>query len=119
MWLFIRLNQIYVLYSNTKQVICAMASAVPIVTMSYWKCLKVAVDNGKPLPNAIEFIPLIDESLLGKRKCSLDPNVKRRILFRGMVFVHFSSDQYSTYGRIIKLAGIHKWLIKCTTCSEL
>ncbi|XP_076680154.1 nibrin isoform X2 [Andrena cerasifolii] len=91
--------------SLTDKVTWAMASTVPIVTLSYWEQVKRAVHNGEELPDADEFTPQISESLVIKGKVSLRRNEKRRTLFRNLLFVHFSTRQYKMCGRIIRMAG--------------
>ncbi|XP_076764819.1 nibrin-like [Xylocopa sonorina] len=89
----------------TEKVICAMASAIPIVTVNYWEQVKVAVENGQELPNTKHFIPLISEPYINKEKLLISPNEKRTTLFQNLIFVLFSTQQYKTYGKIIQLAG--------------
>ena len=91
--------------SLTEKVTWAMASAVPIVTLSYWEGVKRAVHNGEELPDTNDFAPPISESLVIKGKISLRQNEERKTLFRNLLFVHFSTRQYKTCGRMIKMAG--------------
>lgn len=91
------------------QVTWAMASAVPIVTLSYWQQVKHAVHNGEELPDANDFAPPISESLVIKGRISLRQNERRKTLFRNLLFVHFSVRQYKMCLRMIRMAG--KWQI--------
>ncbi|CAL7933048.1 unnamed protein product [Xylocopa violacea] len=89
----------------TEKVTCAMASAIPIVTVNYWKRVKVAIENGEELPDAKQFIPLISEPFVNKEKLLISPDKKRTTLFQNLIFVLFSTQQYKIYGKIIQLAG--------------
>ena len=91
--------------SLTEKVTWAMASTVPIVTLSYWEQVKHAVHNGEELPDANDFVPPISESLVINGKVSLCQNEKRKTLFRNLLFVHFSVHQYKQCGRMIRMAG--------------
>lgn len=89
----------------TLKLVCAMASALPIVTMKYWDEVKFAINNGQPLPNPNNFVPPIGEVLVTKEKISVSRNEKRMKLFEDLTFVHFSRAQYKTYKTVIKIAG--------------
>ena len=91
--------------SLTEKVTWAMASTVPIVTLSYWEQVKHAVHTGQILPDANNFAPPISESLVINGKVSLRQNEKRKTLFRNKLFVHFSVRQYNQCGRMIRMAG--------------
>lgn len=89
----------------TEKVTCAMAYAIPIITMDYWDAVKIAIDNGQDLPEIENFVPPISESLINKQKLSLFPNIKRTKLFKDLIFIHFSTIQFKIYKKIIKMAG--------------
>ncbi|KZC05552.1 Nibrin, partial [Dufourea novaeangliae] len=89
----------------TEKVTWAMASAVPIVNLNYWKEVKHAVDNGQEFPKSEDFVPPITESLINARKVSLHVNEKRKILFQNLIFVHFSAHQYRAYWKMINMAS--------------
>ncbi|XP_031837377.1 nibrin [Nomia melanderi] len=89
----------------TEKVTWAMASAVPIVNLSYWEETKCAVDNGKELPKPIDFVPPIKETLVNSGNASLSVNEKRQTLFKNLIFVHFSTRQFKMFGRMINMAG--------------
>ncbi|XP_017767747.1 PREDICTED: nibrin [Eufriesea mexicana] len=89
----------------TEKVTCALAAAIPIVTVAYWEQFKVAIDNNEEFPGIKDFVPIISETLVDKQKYLLSPNVKRRTLFQNLIFVHFSTSQYKIYAKIISMAG--------------
>ncbi|XP_006623771.1 nibrin isoform X2 [Apis dorsata] len=89
----------------TEKVTCAMAYAIPIITMDYWDAVKIAIDNGQDLPEIENFVPPIGESLINKQKLSLFPNINRTKLFKDLIFIHFSTIQFKIYKKIIKMAG--------------
>ncbi|KOX80977.1 Nibrin [Melipona quadrifasciata] len=88
----------------TLKLVCAMASALPIVTMKYWDGVKFAINNGQPLPDPNNFVPPIGEVLVTKEKISVSRNEKRMKLFEELTFVHFSKAQYKTYKTVIRIA---------------
>ncbi|KAF3420320.1 hypothetical protein E2986_00771 [Frieseomelitta varia] len=77
----------------TLKVACAMASALPIVTMKYWDQVKFSINNCQPLPDPNNFIPPINEVLITKENISLSQNEKRTKLFENLTFIHFSKEQ--------------------------
>ncbi|XP_076234824.1 nibrin isoform X2 [Calliopsis andreniformis] len=89
----------------TEKVTWAMAFAIPIVTLDYWKQVKCAINNGDQLPKYEDFVPFISETLINKEKVSLCPNKNRKTLFQNLIFIHFSIRQYKMYGKMISLAG--------------
>ncbi|KAK9295196.1 hypothetical protein QLX08_010414 [Tetragonisca angustula] len=89
----------------TLKLVCAMASALPIVTIKYWDEVKFAINNCQPLPDPNNFVPPISEILVTKEKVSLSRNEKRTKLFENLTFIHFSVTQYKKYKKVIKIAG--------------
>lgn len=88
----------------TEKLAFAMAAGIPIVTLNYWRQMKVAIKERQPMPNAAEFAPMISESVI-ENDVPLYTNLERRKLFADKIFMFFCKEQYELHRQIIDLAG--------------
>ncbi|XP_012531128.1 uncharacterized protein LOC105833722 isoform X2 [Monomorium pharaonis] len=89
----------------TTKLACALASAKPIVTNVYWEAVNVAIAECKELPEIENFLPKVKEEWLNVCSRLFLPNEKRKMLFKGLSFVHFCTKQYFAYAPLITAAG--------------
>ncbi|KAG8224049.1 hypothetical protein J437_LFUL001126 [Ladona fulva] len=89
----------------TAKVVCALASAVPIVTPEYWTSFKEAIEQKKLPPDPEKFVPPLKEAILNKNKVSFAVNKERKKVFAGKVFVFPTEKQMKKYRTLISAAG--------------
>ncbi|XP_014480833.1 PREDICTED: nibrin isoform X2 [Dinoponera quadriceps] len=89
----------------TIKLACALASAKTIVTIAYWEAVMEATEEMKELPKIDDFLPTVKEDWLHAGAELFLPKEERRMLFRGLSFVHFCAKQYAAYFPIITAAG--------------
>jgi len=91
----------------TIKVVCALASGKPIVSLKYFEDVLDCCDQkkGKRIPLEINYLPEIDEANLMYKECLLQPNVQRKNLLVGKMFIALIKKQYKQLQQAIQLSG--------------
>eukprot|EP00795_Rhopilema_esculentum_P001404 gene1404-15818_t len=90
----------------TIKVVCAIASACPIVTPDFFENLvKVVEDPYKQPDNTAIYIPEVAEPSLINKDLLFQPNVKRKTIFNGKNFLFLSKKQFARLSPAIIMAG--------------
>ncbi|XP_053324246.1 nibrin [Spea bombifrons] len=96
----------------TIKTICAMVCCKPIVKPEYFSELTKSIKQKQTLPALTSFIPLIDEPSIKSDSLDLSVNVKRKIIFKGKVFLFLSEKQYKKMAPAITFGGGEVKLLK-------
>lgn len=87
------------------EVMCALASAKPIVLPEFWQHYAGMMTGKEPCPDPVKFMPpLEDRGSLGSRKGCL-PNLARKTIFVNKIFIFSNSQSYNAYKTVVELAG--------------
>lgn len=86
--------------------LCALASAKPIVFPSYWRQYELMTKGQAEVPNPENFIPAMNDKKLLSEKTNLClPNVLRKTLFKDKTFVFPSTSSYEALKNMVEMAG--------------
>lgn len=103
--------------------LCALASAKPIVFPSYWRQYELmSKGQAEQVPNPENFIPTMSDKRLLSEKTNLClPNVTRKTLFKDKIFVFPSTSSYEALKIVVEMAGEchHFNPFNCFSFSEL
>ncbi|XP_052866974.1 nibrin [Anopheles cruzii] len=89
----------------TTKLLQCLIGQVAIVTPEYFKAVEQSIENGKQLPNAIDYKPECTEAYIRSAPNLIEPNPSRRRMFAGKQFIFFCITLFNQYDDIIKLAG--------------
>ncbi|CRK92475.1 CLUMA_CG006047, isoform A [Clunio marinus] len=84
----------------------ALTHCIPVVSPKYWVTLRDCVNNNRPLPKALDYVPKIKETtFVTPETVSLAINESRKKLFFGKTFIFISRSQVKNFEGIIKAGG--------------
>ncbi|XP_065087231.1 nibrin isoform X2 [Ochlerotatus camptorhynchus] len=91
--------------TTTPKLLMCLIAQVPVVKPEYFdECVK-AVERGRMLPNADDFIPEFTEAYVRSEGMTFGRVPSRKMLFQGKTFVFIKPKHMSQYEGIVKLAG--------------
>ncbi len=83
---------LYLLFPSV-QVVCALASCRPIVTIAWLRDAVASCRDNKALPKPTKYMPTVVDEEVRKSDACFSPNFKRRTLFQDRVFYFFNQSQ--------------------------
>ncbi|KAK4877261.1 hypothetical protein RN001_009767 [Aquatica leii] len=88
----------------TVKVLSAVITGVPIVTLKYWDYFINCVNNKKPIPSPLNYIPKCSEPIL-KENLNFEYKEERRQLFKDKIFMFPLKSDTAKMASLIKAAG--------------
>ncbi|KAK3932244.1 Nibrin [Frankliniella fusca] len=87
------------------EVMCALASAKPIVTPLFWEHYSSMLAGKGALADPSKFIPAVHDSQMSGRENLWLPNTARKSLFKDKLFLLPNSKNFEELKTVIELAG--------------
>lgn len=102
---FLTFSRIHIFFP---QVVCALGSVKPIVSMEYWQVLSEVWNSSveEDMPDCDDYVPPLTEPTLLNVPINLKMSNARKRLFRDVKFVACTSSQYNSILPMVTNAGV-------------
>lgn len=94
----------------TVKVVCALVAVKNIVTPVFFQDMLQAMNNNKPCPDPIDFLPPVLEEQI--KNHSWEPFADRAKLFKGKTFVFCGTKHMKKMGLAVEIGGIIYYILK-------